>query len=38
VALHFHPFEGAAFWAGEENADCPALLEATSAVFAGSAR
>lgn len=38
VALHFYQVAGVPFWAGDDNAECPALLEATSALFAGSAR
>ncbi|MFL6675168.1 MAG: hydrolase 2, exosortase A system-associated [Massilia sp.] len=36
VALHFHPVAGAEFWAGDDVIECTALLDATSAVFAGS--
>jgi hypothetical protein len=36
VTLHFHPVEGAEFWAGEDAAECTALLDATNAVLAGS--
>jgi exosortase A-associated hydrolase 2 len=36
VALHFHRVEGAVpFWNADEITVCPALLEATSAAFAG---
>lgn len=32
VTLHFHPVDGVPFWDGQ-NAECPAMLDATSAVF-----
>jgi len=38
VALHFHQVAGVPFWAGDDNPECPALLEATGALFAGSAQ
>lgn len=34
VTLHFRPVDGVPFWATSEIADCPALLAATSRVFA----
>jgi hypothetical protein len=37
VRLHFHPVDGAPFWASEGNVHCTAMLEATNAVFGGSA-
>jgi exosortase A-associated hydrolase 2 len=37
VTLHFHPVDGAEFWAGDDVIECTALLDATSAVFSGSA-
>jgi exosortase A-associated hydrolase 2 len=37
VTLHFHPVDGAEFWAGDDLVECTALLDATSAVFSGSA-
>jgi exosortase A-associated hydrolase 2 len=36
VTLHFHPVDGAAFWAGDDVAECTALLDATNAVLLGS--
>ncbi len=36
VALHFHQVAGVPFWSDDASPECPALLEATSAVFAGS--
>lgn len=36
VTLHFHALEGVPFWTGQPG-HCPALLEATSAVFANRA-
>ena len=33
VTLQVHPVRGAAFWAGTDIVDCPALLAATAAVF-----
>jgi exosortase A-associated hydrolase 2 len=36
VALHFHPLDGAEFWAGDGVVECTALLDATNAVFSGS--
>lgn len=33
TSLHFHALEGVPFWTGE-HAECPALLDATSAAFA----
>lgn len=36
ATLHFHALEGVPFWTGEA-AECPALIEATSAAFAVSA-
>jgi pimeloyl-ACP methyl ester carboxylesterase len=38
VDLHFHQVDGVPFWAADDKPECPALLEATSAVFAGSAQ
>ncbi|RSZ60810.1 hydrolase 2, exosortase A system-associated [Massilia atriviolacea] len=35
ATLHFHPIEGRPFWGANDIADCPALLDATSAVFMG---
>jgi len=35
--LHFHALDGVPFWTGER-AECPALLDATSAAFAMDAR
>jgi exosortase A-associated hydrolase 2 len=37
VILHFHPVDGVPFWGADGFPVCPALLGATSAVFAGSA-
>jgi exosortase A-associated hydrolase 2 len=34
VKLHFHPVDGVPFWATSDIAECPALLAATTAVFA----
>lgn len=34
VTLHFHAVDGAPFWAINDVAECPALLAATSSVFA----
>lgn len=36
VDLHFHAVDAPLAWSGPEPLACPALLEATSAVFAGS--
>jgi exosortase A-associated hydrolase 2 len=36
VALHFHPVDGAEFWAPDGLIECTALLDATSALFSGS--
>jgi exosortase A-associated hydrolase 2 len=36
VVMHFHQVGGVPFWAGDDSAECPALLQATAAVFAGS--
>jgi exosortase A-associated hydrolase 2 len=38
VTVHFHPVDGVAFWGANDIVECPALLAATSAVFAGEAR
>jgi hypothetical protein len=35
VNLHFHPVDGAQFWAGDGLIECTALLDATSALFSG---
>jgi exosortase A-associated hydrolase 2 len=35
VTLHFHPVDGAEFWAGDGLIECTALLDATSALFSG---
>ncbi|TFW35382.1 hydrolase 2, exosortase A system-associated [Massilia horti] len=37
VTLHFHTVNGAEFWGGDDVIECTALLDATSAVFSGSA-
>jgi len=34
ATLHFHPVDGLPFWAANDIVECPALLAATSAVFA----
>ena len=36
TSLHFHPLEGVPFWSGDSS-ECPALLDATSAVFGAPA-
>jgi exosortase A-associated hydrolase 2 len=33
ATLHFHPVDGVPFWAPGQDAECPAMLAATSAVF-----
>lgn len=38
VALHFHQVAGVPFWAADDTPECPALLQATDAVFTGSGR
>jgi exosortase A-associated hydrolase 2 len=38
VMVHFYPVDGADFWSRNGVLECPALLDATSAVFAGSQR
>jgi exosortase A-associated hydrolase 2 len=37
VQLHFHPVDGPASWSAQDVIECPALLDATSAVFRGAA-
>ena len=37
ATVHFHAYDGVPFWT-DEHAECPALLEATSAAFAMAAR
>jgi exosortase A-associated hydrolase 2 len=37
VDLHFHAVDGPSSWSADEVIECPALLDATSAVFSGSA-
>src|SRR4051812_45134136 len=37
VTLRFYPVDGAEFWTGDDLLECTALLDATSAVFSGSA-
>lgn len=37
VQLHFHAVEGPASWSAQDVIECPALIEATSAVFRGDA-